>query len=205
MSRDYKSPKTKQKKSGSSFLIGFLLGLFIGLGSAVGVAWYINKLPSPFVANSKPPESDVLPELIPGAATNNGSAAKTDKATKPGTGKQTGDKPKPRFDFYKILPGTEEPVSDQDLKKAEKQTPTDTYFLQAGAFQNADDADNLKARLALIGAEATIQSIILPDKGVWYRVRLGPYSNIADLNRVRKMLTQNEIETTLVKVREGSN
>ena len=205
MSRDYKSPKPKQKKSGSPFLIGFLFGLFIGLGCAVGVAWYINKLPSPFVANAKPPESNVLPELVPGAENKGGPESKTDKPAKPEAAKQAGDKPKPRFDFYKILPGTEEPVSDQDLKKAEKQAPSDTYFLQAGAFQNAADADNLKARLALIGAEATIQTIILPDKGVWHRVRLGPYSNIGDLNRVRKILGQNQIETTLVKVHEGSN
>jgi cell division protein FtsN len=201
MSRDYKTNKTKSKKSSSPLLVGFLVGLFLGFAIAAGVAWYINKLPSPFISHNRPAESTVLPELVPDAE----NKAPADRKTKPEATQKAADKSKPRFDFYKILPGTEEPVTDQDLKQPAKQAPNDAYFLQAGAFQNAADADNLKARLALIGAEATIQTIILADKGVWHRVRLGPYTNVSDLNRVRKMLTQNEIETTLVKVREGSN
>jgi cell division protein FtsN len=73
--------------------------------------------------------------------------------------------------------------------------------LQAGAFQNAPDADNLKARLALLGVEATIQTTTLPGKGVRHRVRVGPYIAIEDLNRARDALKQNGIETTLIKVR----
>jgi len=77
------------------------------------------------------------------------------------------------------------------------------FFLQAGAFPNATDADNLKARLALLGVEATIQTATLPDKGVWHRVRIGPYASIEELNRARDTLKQNGYDTSLVKVQDS--
>ena len=68
--------------------------------------------------------------------------------------------------------------------------------------QNARDADNLRARLALLGVEARIQTATLPDKGVWHRVRVGPYTSVEELGRTRDALKQNGVETTLIKVRE---
>jgi len=114
---------------------------------------------------------------------------------------------KPKFDFYKILPGQEEPVTDRDLKsaaakQAEKPgAPRDLYFVQAGAFQNPADADNLKARLALMGLQASVEPANLPDKGTWYRVRLGPYTQLDEINRVRQTLAQNSIDASLVKIK----
>src|SRR5258705_7806659 len=104
------------------------------------------------------------------------------------------------------MPGTEEPVTEQQFKEAQQKPSTvqsqEAFFLQAGAFQNAPDADNLKARLALLGVEASIQTTALPDKSVWHRVRVGPYTAIDDLNRARNTLKQNGVDTTLIKVRE---
>ena len=60
----------------------------------------------------------------------------------------------------------------------------------------------MKARLALLGVEAEVQTTPLPDKGLWYRVRAGPYTAIEELNRTRDILKQNGIETTLIKVSE---
>ena len=57
------------------------------------------------------------------------------------------------------------------------------FWLQAGSFASEADAENLKARLALAGWEAAIQPVSLPDKGLRYRVRLGPYDNTDELNR----------------------
>lgn len=192
MSKDYKRPEPKARSSGSSLLIGILIGLVLGLGIALAVAWYINKMPSPFL--SRPPA--VKSELPKGAQSPAKSEEKAAKA--PET--------KPRFDFYKILPGSEEPATDQQLREAQKKKSTvtakETFFLQAGAFQGAPDADNLKARLALLGVEATIQTTTLPDKGVWHRVRVGPYTSVEQLNRTRETLRQNGIETALIKVRE---
>jgi len=127
----------------------------------------------------------------------------------PQTGAPAGKAPeKPKFDFYKILPGGEEPVSEKELKdaaKASKNAPEATrgvFFIQAGSFQNPADADNQKAKIAILGFESSVEPTALPDKGTWYRVRLGPYTTLEDLNRVRRVLTQNGIDASLVKVKD---
>ena len=70
--------------------------------------------------------------------------------------------------------------------------------MQTGSFQNAGDADNQKAKLALMGVEASIQQVMLQDK-VWYRVRLGPFKKIDDVNSMRSDLAKQGIEASLVK------
>ena len=196
MSRDYKAPIKGggggSRGGSSSLLFGILIGLVLGLGIALAVAWYINKMPTPFVNHANPPAK--------GDAAK-GAEPRTDEK---GGAAQGG---KPRFDFYKILPGSEEAVTEQQLREAQQRpapaTPSnEAFYLQAGAFQNALDADNLKARLALLGLEAVIQTTSLQDKGLWYRVRIGPYTAIEDLNRARDNLKQNGIETSLIRVRD---
>jgi cell division protein FtsN len=109
---------------------------------------------------------------------------------------------KPRFDFYKILPGEEAEKPTKETPKASTPNGKEAFFLQAGAFQNAPDADNLKARLALLGVESSIETTSTPDKGVLHRVRIGPYTSVEELNRTRDTLKQNGVQTTLVKARE---
>lgn len=193
VSRDYKGSerKSSSRGGGGSLFIGILIGLVLGLGIAMGVAWYINKMPNPFQQKA--------PAAKPEAAKPGTEPAKS--ADKNGKTAET----KPRFDFYKILPGVEEPATDQQLRDA-KTTPSaakESFYLQAGAFQNAPDADNLKARLALLGVQASIQTTTLPDRGVWHRVRLGPYGSVEELNRARDTLKNNGIDTTLIKVRDA--
>src|SRR5688572_10298901 len=100
MSKDYKRPDPPARGGGSSLLIGILIGLVLGLVIALGVAWYINKMPSPFL--DRPPTKS---EPAKGAPPAPKAQEKTAKATEA----------KPRFDFYKILPGTEEPATDQQV------------------------------------------------------------------------------------------
>jgi cell division protein FtsN len=187
MTRDYKKTerRTNARGGGSSFLIGMLIGLVLGLGIALGVAWYVNRMPSPFLFRSTPSAKGEASKAQEPAA----KAAET----------------KPRFDFYKILPGQEEPATEKQFREASKAKPSEreAFYLQAGAFQNAPDADTLKARLALLGVEATIQTTTLPDKGVWHRVRAGPYTSIEELNLARDTLKQNGVETTLIRVRDA--
>ncbi|MBX3650212.1 MAG: SPOR domain-containing protein [Burkholderiales bacterium] len=193
MSRDYKGNDRKGGSRGSSgsLFAGILIGLVLGLAVALGVAWYINKMPTPF----QPKAPAAKPEPPKAAASDPVKAA--DKATA-----RPAEEAKPRFDFYKILPGVEEPATDQQLRET-KAAARESFYLQAGAFQNAPDADNLKARLALIGVQASIQTTTLPDRGVWHRVRLGPYGNVEELNRTRDTLKKNGIDTTLIKVRDA--
>lgn len=194
VSRDYKGNERKpaSRGGGGSLFIGILIGLVLGLGIALGVAWYINKMPNPFQQKAPPSKAETAKTVPPEpakSADKNGKAAET----------------KPRFDFYKILPGVEEPATDQQLRDAKSATSAakESFYLQAGAFQNAPDADNLKARLALLGVQAAIQTTTLPDRGVWHRVRLGPYGSVEELNRTRDTLKNNGIDTTLIKVRDA--
>jgi len=192
MSKDYYRAEPAARSGGSQLLVGILIGLVLGLGIALGVAWYINKMPNPFVTRT--PHAKLEPLKPATAAPSKGE----DKAAR-------APEPKLRFDFYKILPGTEEPVTApqaKDVKKPSTATAGETFFLQAGAFQNPRDADTLRARLALLGVEARIQTATLPDKGVWHRVRVGPYTSVEELGRTRETLKQNGVETTLIKVRD---
>lgn len=201
MSRDYKkSDRPSAGKGGSPLFSGILIGLIVGLAVAIGVALYINFSPKPYANRSKPVE-----EAIKAEAKNGG----TDPKSTPTEANSKSGKPsdKPRFDFYTILPGSEVPVSEREIKQIAKQdgSAKDSYFLQVGAFQAAAEADNIKARLALLGLEAAIQTADIPDKGVWHRVRIGPFTDIEEMNRSRNLLTQNDIPSSLVKIKEPAS
>jgi cell division protein FtsN len=197
-----------RKSSGGGFLLGIFVGLLIGLAIALGVAFYLNRTPVPFTV-AKPKDEKAAPAGKSPAIAGlpQGGAPSSSAATAP-----TGTAEKPKFDFYKILPGAEETVSEKELRErlrvAKTQPPgqqeasKDVYFIQAGSFQNPSDADNQKARLAILGFEASVEPANLPDKGTWYRVRLGPYKKVEEINKVRQQLAQNGIDASLVKVKE---
>ena len=199
MHRDYKPRLAPRSRSRGSLLLGLVAGFLLGLAVAAMIAIYFLKTPVPFLDRSHPQE-----KATPGVQnlTDASKAAKTAEAKTPD---------KPRFDFYRILPGQEEPVTERQVREAAKQAekagsaPKDTYLLQAGSFQNPADADNLKAKLALLGLEASVEPASLPDKGTWYRVRIGPYSKVEEINRVRQQMTENGIQVSLIRVAPTKN
>jgi cell division protein FtsN len=160
------------RSGGSSVFTGVLIGLIVGAVLAVGVALWVTGN-NPFKAETSGPvtsEPNAAPPAAPEAA--------------------------PSFDFYKVLPGD----APGELPSAAAPDATaPLYYLQAGAFHNADDADNLKAQLALLGVEAVIQTGEVADKGVLHRVRVGPFRAMDEVNRTRTLLTQNNVPATLVK------
>jgi cell division protein FtsN len=189
-------------------LVGIFIGVALGLGLAAGVAFYLLKAGNPYLASGGSRET-------PREATKD--------AARPARGEGGGTE-KPRFDFYKILPGVEEPkvqpktvdratteragAPDKTVAKVEERPapPPDKgvkaperYWLQAGSFGSEGDAENLKARLAFAGWEAAVQSASLPDKGVRYRVRLGPYDNTDELNRVKGELAKRGFDVAVIK------
>ena len=207
MSRDMKPRKTPPaRKSGGGTLLGLFIGLVIGVIAVAGVVWYINKAPLPFTTTGQQPKlsppiatkpvAPTTPEVPPVAS------APVALPGKPGDPVPE----KPRFDFYKILPGNAEAIPDPkpeeakpvvskpgetkaittapgeakpaDAKPVESKAvaskPTEgkvdkdntlkePIYLQAGSFASASEADNQKARLALLGAEARIQQVLLQD------------------------------------------
>lgn len=193
-----------RRSSHGGTLIGLFIGLVFGVIFALGIAWYINRTPIPFMSG----KTGKGPVETPAQAERPAKPVPTpgQPAALPG---KPGDKPleKPRFDFYKILP-----EGDKASTKPGDGTPAiapadsdmaapDKLYLQLGAFQNPADADNLKAKAALMGLETSVQKVETPDKGTLHRVRVGPYLAPDEMESVRSQLAQNGISATLVKVR----
>jgi cell division protein FtsN len=120
------------------------------------------------------------------------------------------EKPKSKFDFYTILPETETVLPERGKKepqktvKAEKNEDGVSYILQAASFNNYNDADQLKAKLALQGLPATIQKVSIDGKGEYHRVRLGPYEKIDDLDAATQQLSKLGIKAMRLKVKKGA-
>lgn len=173
-------------RQGGSTLAGVMVGLLIGVVIAVGVALYINFGPKPFVKGedgsvpASPPPSASAPVALPG---------------KPGD--KPLDKPQQQYEFYQILPGGDSAPAPQT---APAEPPAaDKVYLQAGAFQDPADADNLKARLSLMGIEAGVQKVDIAGKGVFHRVRAGPFASQQEADATRARLAQEGIESSVVR------
>ena len=218
MSRDMKPRKRgngARRKSGGGTLLGLFVGLVIGVLAAAAVVWYIHRTPPPFTARTQPPAQPAPQQQQQPATPSQTAPAPQAPLALPG---KPGDpvpqaSDKPRFDFYKILPGNSEAIPDpkpaakpNEPKQAEANKDKESretvlkepVFLQTGSFQNAGDADNQKARLAMLGVEAGIQQVMLQDK-VWYRVRLGPFRKIEEVNALRAELARQGIDANIVK------
>lgn len=173
------SPKSK-------VVAGMVIGIVLGVAFAGFVAWYVlAKNPASFTNKElrEPPKAAPAPVSAPIAASSVGSTSK--------------------FEFYKELPDKPEgSATKQVVTKPQApvvnplpKAPVDSalYLVQAGSFQNADDAEKLKAKLALVGMEASVQKADIPGKGVFHRVRLGPYKGVAEANATIANLKQNGI------------
>ena len=216
-------PRASRHGGAGGTLLGVFIGLVLGLGLAAGVAYYLMAANGPFPAQG-------------GAKDAREAAREPTKLAK--SDRPDGAADKPRFDFYKILPGVDEPKAPSDGRKtpdravvgeakdrgaekapaavpekpmakaAEKVAsadpgaaakPAERFWLQAGSFAAEADAENLKARLAFAGWQANVQQGTLPDKSVRYRVRLGPYDNTDELNRIRSDLAKNGFDVAVIK------
>jgi cell division protein FtsN len=216
--RDYKTrggPAAPKKKHAGGTLIGIVIGLLLGLLLAVAVAFYLNKGPKPFA--DKTGRGDKAAASKGANDTSDPNKPLFGKDAKSGDGKgaapaKEGEK---RFSFYEILPGKEEIVDPKKAveaakaeskadAKADESRPAakETYFLQAGAFGSAGDADNQKAKLALMGFEARVETVDVEGRGTMHRVRLGPYAKLDDINRVRATLTQNGVDASLIRLKD---
>ena len=209
-SRAASNTRAPQKKSGGGTLLGIFVGLVVGVSIAFGVVWYLNKSPLPFQNKYEgAPKAEKDKPVTPG------SAATTPQTPVALPGKP-GDKAtdRQRFEFYGILegkqPATPGAAAPDHPAPGVVVTPADTpkpgpgeiFFLQVGAFQKAADADNLKAKLALSGLEASVQEVSIAEKGTMHRVRVGPFRNPEEMNRARTLLSQSGVQGTVIKQKE---
>lgn len=93
----------------------------------------------------------------------------------------------------------DKPRTDDKAAAEPTAKPADRFWLQAGSFANSAEAENLRARLALAGWEAQLQQGAMPDKAVRYRVRLGPYDNVDELNRIKSELARRGFDVAVIR------
>lgn len=209
-------------------MYGALAGLLIGLIIAAIVAFYVTKAPMPFVDRSSrnttgQTESD--PRSVPDP--NLGLYGRDGAAGIPPTGPTAtaptplpnlqptvptptpGNSPSKSPDELGALIATLPPAGGQAAATppaASRPAPapaappasTGKYFLQAGAFQGAEDADAVKARILLLGLPVAVQRAEVNGKQI-NRVRVGPFARLDDMNRARGRLGENKIETAVVR------
>lgn len=217
--------RAPERKMNPIFL-GVVIGVLLGIGIALAVALWLNRNVIPSLERQKStaelpptklpridaPKVDVSPKSEP--SSNTKSAAPADAG-------------KPRFEFYQILPGekgekvekgtkapkpakseppaapkpssptTPKPPASSDT--VEREPASTSYVLQAGAFQNQSDAENVKAKIAFAGFEASVRPVNLPDKGTLFRVRIGPYKSLDEVNRIKGVLAENGISANIMK------
>lgn len=201
MARDYKnaarhrSGKARKAPPWLSFATGLGIGLFVAFVVFLTRSHPARPVTPARVATAKPsppPTPQVAPDLPEPEA------------------EQTAIKPaphKPRFDFYTILPEMEVKVPDAQLGdvgngKAPALTPG-VYVLQVGSFQRFEEADKAKATLALHGIVADIQKVVINNGDTWYRVRIGPFKDLNEVQTMRAKLTASGMDFMLLRIKDG--
>jgi len=188
MPKDYKNRRTPPPQRQGACWLWLMTGLAVGL--LVALLTYLTAHPpahNPMVATTPaPPPAQV---------------ARPETAPKPKPAKK--ETVKPRFEFYSILPEMEVPVTAKALPERAASPSEEggaTYLLQVGSFRGADEAERLKAQLALLGMEASIQTVSVNGKQTWHRVRIGPFTSLKAAYGVQDRLAREKMDAIVLKI-----
>jgi len=195
------------------FAVGLIIGLLLGLVLALGVALYVTKVPVPFVnkvpqrtAEQDAAEAEKNKNWDPNAplyGKNPAKAASAPVAAASAVGSAASSAS--GRDPAAILSG--QPVATSPVPSAGASQAGSTkpgadpfsYFVQAGAYSLQDEAEQQRARLAIMGLEAKLTEREQSGRTV-YRVRLGPYDKKDDAEAAKGKLTDAGVEAALVRV-----
>ncbi len=208
------------KKHRGGTLLGFILGLLVGLGAALAVAVYVTKVPIPLVdrgLQSKPdqdaqeqvrnrdwnpnaglasktvPVSKPAEDSAPAAAVPAPASAPAEPPAKP-VPAPSESKPAPA-----AKPAVKDPLGDLIDSRSDAAKPEPfIYYVQAGAFRAPEEAETQRAKLAMLGFDFKVSEREQAGRLV-YRLRLGPYSSKADADRVQERLVAQGVEVALVR------
>jgi len=184
MSRDYKNIKKsksnpKGKNSGNffAFSVGIIIGIFIT---------------SVFIFNQNKKIYSKKSELA--IKSNSEQKDKTNEITTPEI----------EFEFPTILEKREvEKIAEKNYDQLEADTSEselyEIYILQVGSFKNQKSADTLKATLAFSGLSSYIQKKDILGKGISYRVLIGPFEDVKELEKAKKILSSNNVNSITFK------
>jgi cell division protein FtsN len=192
-SRDYKRTRRGQL----SFNLSRWRDLGIGLGVGLCVAGVV------YVADHRAADAP-LPTARPVPRRAEGAAATTSDAAAPDSpGGDPALQPEGSYDFYHMLPKFEVVVPEKERgSRIAPASPIDrpgVYFLQAGSYRDVNVAERIRAQLAKLGIDATVQRVAV-DADVWHRVRIGPIRDLARLNHLRSQLQQSNLDALVIRV-----
>jgi cell division protein FtsN len=203
------------------FAVGLIIGLLLGLALALGVALYVTKAPIPFVnkvpqrtadqdaaeieKNKNWDPNSPLYGKNPARPNNAASGTVAPPATAPQTAPQTG-LPAPAVTGMPPAP----PQSARDPAAILADRPTSApklpagadpfvYFVQAGAYGRTEDAEQQRAKLAMLGLEGKLSEREQAGRTV-YRVRIGPFDRKADAEAAKGKLVDAGVDAALVRV-----
>jgi cell division protein FtsN len=170
-----------------NILLGMVIGLVIGLGIALAAAYFIQKNPPTEKPNVRPPELSVVPKVnADGTTTNELRDPNAPLHSKPKT-------PDSSADNQNIPTPVIEPTPPVPEVKASA-----IYWLQVGAYSDKAFADSQKAQLAMQGFQAKITENKVEGQSTW-RVRIGPYSELPDLNDDKNKLDNSGFSYSVIK------
>jgi cell division protein FtsN len=190
--------------------VGFIAGLVLGLAVALGVAVYVTKVPIPFLhqspsrtADQDADESRKNKDWDPNAPLYGKNPAKPAVAASAATGTVAAAS----APAAAKAPAASAPKATStgdalgDLAKAKAAAATDPmmYFVQAGAFRTAEDAEAQRVKLSLAGVEAKVSEREQSGRAV-FRVRVGPLDSKDEAEKTKERLESAGFETALVRV-----
>jgi cell division protein FtsN len=197
-------------------LLGFVLGLVIGLIIALGVAMYVTKVPMPFSNKnqSRSADQDAVEAQKNKDWNPNGALQ-----TKPVTPEAPADPaianpntPAPAVTADPLATSVPAPAvptpavttpppaaTPQPANKAAATNDPFTYFVQAGAFKSAADADAQKAKLSMMGIEAKVSEREQAGRAI-FRVRSGPFDDKDQAEKIKARLDASGMDAALVRV-----
>ena len=212
-------PLRALRRQQGNTLIGLIIGLVIGLVIAVIVALAITKGATPFTDKMGKTGKTSEPSTGQVSDPNQPMYGKVVKPpmtepAPPVAAPQPQPQPPQQDPLQQLLANLQpEPTPP---KPAAKPTPAPAtparptaeddkyvYYLQAGAFRNMTEAENTRARLALLGFEAAV-SERSTDSGLLHRVRVGPFGGLDAMNRVRAKMNENGVDVAVVRNQKQS-
>lgn len=181
---------TRRGQGGTPAWMWLLTGILIGLG----LAWYL--FAKGYISQPTANDAERVETTPPAAPASSEEVAPRD-----------GDGRRSQYDFFTVLPEMEVVVPEQELSQgraapggagAAESAGAASYVLQVGSFRDHSDAEQMKARLALLGLVAQVQTVTVNDT-TWHRVRVGPVSGARAADDVRNRLAGNGIDSLVLK------
>ncbi|MCK5718905.1 MAG: SPOR domain-containing protein [Thiomargarita sp.] len=109
------------------------------------------------------------------------------------------------MDFYSDLEESDETI-ETEIKpplltetNGQQVTQPGRYILQIGSYRNQSQAEGFKSYVISLGIPAYIEVTGFNNTGRWYRVQVGPFTDLDKLNNIQQLLEANKIPILLKK------